>query len=191
MAFRNDNELIEAIRNRDREAFKYLYKNYTGAIKQFVIKSGGEEFDAEEIEQEVIILLYEKIVSGKFVLKEGTKLSTYMYAVGKNMYYKMCRKKGIVMNSIDGSFELPESVDIDIDNFLDDPKKNEKEVIGAIEELNQDCRDILTMFYYDKMSMRDISKKMGTISEDNVRKRKFRCLEKLRNVLINKINIHE
>jgi len=82
MAYKSDIELIEAIKQRDRNAFKYLYKNYTRPVIHFVKTNGGQEVDAEEIEQNVIIHIYEKIVSGGFVLNEDTKLSTYIL-IGK------------------------------------------------------------------------------------------------------------
>jgi DNA-directed RNA polymerase specialized sigma24 family protein len=85
--YNSDEYLISALKQRDRNAFKYLYKNYTGPIKHFVKTNGGQDVDAEEIEQNVIVLLYEKIASGNFVLNEGTKLSTYMFAVGKNINF--------------------------------------------------------------------------------------------------------
>jgi hypothetical protein len=46
--YNNDQQLIAALKDRDRNAFKFLYKNYTGPIKHFVKTNGGQDVDAEE-----------------------------------------------------------------------------------------------------------------------------------------------
>lgn len=187
MTYKNDIELIAALKQRDRNAFKYLYKNYTRPIKHFVKTNGGQDVDAEEIEQNVIVLLYEKIASGNFVLHEGTKLSTYMFAVGKNMWYK----KGSINNRIKLEDEITEiAVEFDFDELLDGSNQNEKIIIEALQNSDQDCKEILTMYYYDNKSMREISLNLGTISEENLRKRKYKCIQKLKKVLIDKIKSH-
>ena len=143
--YNNDKELVISLRNRERLAFKYLYLHYTRSIKQFVVNNGGQPDDAEEIEQKVIIHLYEKIVSGEFILNENTKLSTYMFAVGKNMWFKKLGRS---------SHELSEEhINDHIDEFdlndETDADKIEAEVIKALQNSDTDCKTILTMYYYD------------------------------------------
>lgn len=185
--YKSDEYLISALRQRDRSAFKYLYKNYTGPIKHFVKTNGGQDVDAEEIEQNVIVLLYEKIASGNFVLHEGTKLSTYMFAVGKNMWYK----KSSINNRIKLEDEITEiAEEFDFDGLLDGSNQNEKIIIDALQNSDQDCKEILTLYYYDNKSMREISQNLGTISEENLRKRKYKCIQKLKKVLMDKIKSH-
>ena len=185
--YNNDQQLIAALKDRDRNAFKFLYKNYTGPNKHFVKTNGGQDVDAEEIEQNVIVLLYEKITSGNFMLNEGTKLSTYMYAVGKNMWYK---KSGTQIK-VKYDDEITErGEEFDFDGLLDGLDQNEKIIIDALQSSDQDCKEILTMYYYDNKSMREISLNLGTISEENLRKRKYKCIQKLKKVLIDKIKSH-
>jgi len=185
--YKDDQTLIAAIKNREHSAFKYLYQNCTGQIKNFVRTNGGQEADAEEVEQNVIILMYEKIVANQFTLNEGTKLSTYMFAVGKNMWYKKINKKSDTFN-IDTLIEMGEDDDFsDIINIVDE---NEKIVVDALMHSDQDCKKILTMYYYENKSMREISENMGSITEDNLRKRKYKCIQKLKKVVLDKINYH-
>jgi len=182
-AYTEDQKLISALRLRERDAFKYLYQHYTGSIKHFVKNNGGQDGDAEEIEQNVIIHLYEKIVSNTFVLNEGTKLSTYMFAVGKNMWYKKSSReiRYAPEDLIHEPFEEIDFYTSEDNNIL------EMEVISALSKSDDDCKAILTMYYYDKKSMRDIAEEIGTISEENLRKRKYKCIQKLKKVVTDKI----
>jgi len=187
VTYNNDIELIEALKQRDRNAFKYLYKNYTRAIKHFIKTHAGQEVDAEEIEQNVIILLYEKIVSGQFILNEGTKLSTYMFAVGKNMWYK---KSGRTV-SYKGEESFEETgEDFDFDGLFEPANEDEQKVISALKNIDPACKEILTLYYYDNKTMREIAEKMESITEENLRKRKYKCIQKLKKVLTDKIKNH-
>jgi RNA polymerase sigma factor (sigma-70 family) len=184
--FKSDEDLLIAIRSRDRDAFIYLYEHITGAIKHFVKTNGGQDVDADEIEQNVIVHLYEKVVEGKFTLHENTKLSTYLFAVGKNMWFK---KSSRVMK-YSSQEEIMDYVD-DVDLwFTDDISILENEVVMALSFIDKDCKNILTLYYYDKKSMREISEILGSISEENIRKRKYKCLQKLKRVVVDKINKH-
>lgn len=185
--YKSDEYLISALRQRDRSAFKYLYKNYTGPIKHFVKTNGGQDVDAEEIEQNVIVLLYEKITSGNFVLNEGTKLSTYMYAVGKNMWYK---KSGRTLTLMGEESIAETGEDYDFDGIFESADGDEQIIISALQNTDHDCKEILTLYYYDNKSMREIAEKMESITEENLRKRKYKCIQKLKKVLTDKIKYH-
>jgi len=185
--YQNDQYLIAAIKTRDRNAFKYLYQNYTGPIKHFVKINGGQDVDTEEIEQNVIVLLYEKIASGNFVLHEGTKLSTYMFAVGKNMWYK---KSGRTLTLMGEESIAETGEDYDFDGIFESAEGKEQIIIAALQNTDQDCREILTLYYYDNKSMREIAEKIESITEENLRKRKYKCIQKLKKVLTDKIKYH-
>ena len=185
--YKNDVDLIAAIRRKEHSAFEYLYKYHTGKVKYFVKTHGGQDVDAEEIEQNVIIHLYEKIVSNKFVLNEGTKLSTYIFAVGKNMWYK---KSGRTV-TYKGEESIAETgEDFDFDGLFEPANEDEKIVISALKNIDPDCKEILTLYYYDNKTMREIAEKMESITEENLRKRKYKCIQKLKKVLTDKIKYH-
>ncbi len=181
--YKNDTELIAAIRRKERKSFEYLYRHKTAVVKNFVLSNGGHLEDAEEIEQNVIIHLYEKIVSGNFELNENTQLSTYLYAVGKNMWYKKLSKANRTIYD-ENITEQTENIDFYND---DESEYLEQEVVNALQNSDDDCKAILTMYYYDKKSMRDIAESLGTISEENLRKRKYKCIQKLKKMLTGKI----
>lgn len=180
----SDNEIINLVKKKDREVFKYIYRHITPSVRNIVMNSGGNPEDADEIEQKVIIHLYEKIISGNFKLYENTKLSTYLYSVGKKMWYK-------INNSHDFVDEYSEIlvgiVENEIDISLTPETDYEIEVINALKKLDNECKEILVKFYYENKSMREISIESGTISEDNVRKRKYKCIQKLKKLLFENI----
>ena len=53
----------------------------------------------------------------------------------------------------------------------------------AFKNLGQPCKQLLTTFYFDKKSLRDIAVELS-LDEASVRNKKYRCMEKLRNQVL-------
>jgi RNA polymerase sigma factor (sigma-70 family) len=174
-----DKEIIAGLKNRDSKAFKELYHSHTAKFKLMIIGQGGSQDDADEIEQLVIINLYEKVMGGQFQLNENTKLSTYLYAVARNIWYKKATKKYQTVSIDNKNIVLPEIVE-EIDIQIDPIEDEEQLLINAIKKIGDSCKQILTKFYYEKKSMRQIAIELVDISEENLRKRKYKCIQKLK-----------
>jgi RNA polymerase sigma factor (sigma-70 family) len=56
----------------------------------------------------------------------------------------------------------------------------------AWQRLCDDCRTLLQLYYYDKLQLKEISKLTNDSSEANTRKRKERCVKKLRDIFFSK-----
>ena len=82
------------------------------------------------------------------------------------------------------NFSPEERIIEHIDEFDEELQTSNNEieaiVLKALNETDIDCKKILTSYYYDKKSMRDIAEEIGTISEENLRKRKYKCIQKLK-----------
>ena len=52
-------------------------------------------------------------------------------------------------------------------------------------ELPTDARRVLEMFYFKGMNMKDIAREMGYSSEGYARKRKYQCMNKLKQLIRN------
>ena len=74
-----DREVVLGILNNSEEALNKLYLGYFPMVLQFILNNSGDEADAKDVYQEAIIVLYDKIKSGKFEL--SSKLKTYLYSV--------------------------------------------------------------------------------------------------------------
>jgi len=73
-----DKEIIKSIRKgKNEKPIKQLYLEYP-KIKSLILKSGGTEELAQEIFNDSLVLLIEKISSPKFELT--SKMTTYLYA---------------------------------------------------------------------------------------------------------------
>lgn len=86
-----DNEIIESIRNGKREKpIKVLYKEFP-SIRANIISSGGNKEIAEEIFNDALLLLIEKVSQPGFEL--SSKLSTYLYGIARFLWKNELRRQ--------------------------------------------------------------------------------------------------
>ncbi len=86
-----DREFIQRIKANDRTVLGELFLKYQRMISVYVLKNGGDKNDAEDIIQETIIVLWQKVNSDSLQLT--VKLGTYLLAIAKNKWMAELRKR--------------------------------------------------------------------------------------------------
>jgi len=76
------------VNNQDEEAFNNIVKRYSNIIMGFAMKLIRNSYDAEEIKQEVFLILVTKL----HTFKGNSKFSTWLYKVTLNTCYKFLNK---------------------------------------------------------------------------------------------------
>lgn len=175
MAATSDQHLLQLLRTDYRQAFRLLYKEYYKMLEYLVTKNSGNAADAEDLFQEVMIVLFNQTRNADFVLTCAVK--TYIYSVGRNLWLKKLRSAKNMSAITD--YEKYENIAAE-----ETPDSNEpeiKKVTSAMELLGENCRKILTLFYYQKMNMVDIAAALGYTNADNAKTQKYKCLQQLKN----------
>lgn len=175
----SDKEILSRIHTGAKiahdEALRYLYKTYYPFIRGFIIKNTGDEEDSADIFQEAIVVLYNKIKEETF--RGDSTIKTFLYAVARNLWLKELRKHPRQVSNI-----------TDLDNFTHfkieevgevDNEQKGKLLRDSISQLGEACREILTDYYYEKHSMKEIMTKLGLGSEQAAKNKKYRCMQQL------------
>lgn len=84
-----DLETFKGLQSRDNKAYEILYQFYYPSVKNFITKNSGSEEDAEDIFQETILVLLEKVPKTDFNLTSSLK--TYIFAISSNLWLKKLR----------------------------------------------------------------------------------------------------
>jgi RNA polymerase sigma factor (sigma-70 family) len=173
-----ERQILERIKANDRSVLSDLYRKYQRLIFSHVIRNGGNEKDAEDILQETVITLWQKVTMSNFEL--NVKLSTYLLAIAKNKWLAELRKmkKNIIQNIeetvIDGN---PTSLDILVDNEKIQIVRDALDVIAPI------CKKLLLLFYFEGRSMTDIAQILEFANADVAKAKKYQCKNSLEEVL--------
>lgn len=173
-----DQELLLAIRNGRNQIVEEIYNQHHPVFIKWVQKQGGDMEDAEDIFQEAMMVLYEKANQKEFSL--SCQIGTYLFAVGKNLWYKRWqdtqRFSRIQEDSKEGHHGEVEE---------DRRRHEEKEAYfhrleEALDQLGSPCNDLLRAFYYADKSMETIADESGYTNANNAKTQKYKCLMRLK-----------
>lgn len=173
----NDSEIVVHISRGTKDedfCLKQLYKENNKLIVSFVLKNNGTEQDGKEVLQNAIIVLYEKIRKGNFKLT--AKLSTYLFSIAKNQWYAQLKKNNKFMTIEDEQKERAYGVSSQSDDVIDTNDKKKAMVISIMNQLKNDCKEILVYSIYQNYSMKEIAEMMDYKNEQIARNKKSKCL---------------
>jgi len=140
-----------------------------------VQKNNGTQEDAIDIFQEGVLCLWTNISQGKYILKDNTKISTYLFTICRNLWISRLRKnKKIVLLQLDAE-RIPEEESADHEHYYQRIKSLEQ----SFGKLDEACRKILQLFYYKKASLKEIAALTQT-TVGTAKNSKYRCMQKLR-----------
>jgi RNA polymerase sigma factor (sigma-70 family) len=163
-------------------ALRLLYKNekVKGSIAQYVLNYGGDDEDVRHVFQEAVIVFDRKIREGRF--RKDSQWDTFIIGIGRNICRNHMRTKK-KWNSLDdkesSKEDLQSAVYADTHYYF-------KELSGVLSEtlegLKPLCREVLMLWTQD-YSMSQIAEMLDLGRPANARKRKFRCMKELMNVI--------
>jgi len=170
-----DNQLISGLLQQEDAAINYLYEDVGPKVKQYIMSVGGSQDEADDIFQEGIISAFVNVRSGKYQQSDNTKFTTYLTQICKYKWYD-------VLKSAHKSKRGGEMMDIpDDQNIQEALEVSEKYSVlhTLIDELGNQCKDILQRFYWKKESIEEISKALKMVAA-SVKNGKYRCMQKLK-----------
>jgi RNA polymerase sigma factor (sigma-70 family) len=170
----NENLLLQGLARNDKKAVESIYKDHYNLIQALVINNNGSSEDAKDIFQEAMIVLYEKVKSGKFEL--NCQIGTFIYSVSRRLWLKRLLQQNRVTLS-DGNETVA------VDEEVDDHEKRNTEFVmmeKAMNGLGEPCKSLLEAFYMQKKSMQEIASVFGYTNAENAKNQKYKCLMRLK-----------
>ncbi|MBQ4820660.1 sigma-70 family RNA polymerase sigma factor [Aquimarina sp. MMG016] len=165
--------IIRGIVTGDQTIIKAFYETHLPQVKSYILKNSGSEDDAEDIFQDAMVFMYEKLENNS--LQVSSALGTYVYSVCKNMWMNKLRRNKKMINH-EGILSVSSADDADI---IDAISEKERKYIYQkyFLKLGTSCQEILSLFFQG-MTMKEIAAKK-VYSEAYARKKKFECKNKL------------
>jgi RNA polymerase sigma factor (sigma-70 family) len=171
-----DNEkIINGILSGDQGVFNKLYQYQFPKVVRFVGQYSGNREKAQDVFQDALLILVEKVHQKDFELTSS--VSTYLYSICKNLWMNQFRKEKKTQNISDFGNEHID--DITYISF-DTPPDIYDNVSRVIDSMGDPCKQLLECFYYKKLAWDEISNSLGYASAASARNQKYKCLEKIR-----------
>ncbi|WPU91566.1 RNA polymerase sigma factor [Mucilaginibacter sabulilitoris] len=178
----SDWELIEMLKKEhvSNLAIGFIYRSYYAVLSNYVKQNQGSEQDAEDVFQEMIVTFIDIVRQGKF--KGESTIKTFLFALNKYTWLNELKKRGRAM-ARDGKYENEKDTDEkDVSDFLIE-RDAKKMVMTLMDKLGVICRQILTAYYYDNLSMKEILPMVNYENEQVLRNKKYKCLKSLEEML--------
>src|SRR5438045_6091694 len=142
----SDNTMLAKLKNEDNASFELLYKFYFPSIATHITHHFGSTEDAEDIFQEAIIVLLQKVRQTDFILTSSLK--TYLFAIARNLWLKRLRDNKLI--PVDNIEKYQQESETFIVELQTEPTPEEK-VISWLTKITRNCQRILkAIFFYNE-----------------------------------------
>ena len=160
-------------------AFANLVERYKHMVFTLSLRIVKSKEEAEEVSQDVFVKAFKSLRN----FKGDAKFSTWIYKIA---YYASLdvikqQKRQIRSDNIDTVTEGNLGNVQDTLKYLHE-KERKKVINEALLELNEDERIIMTLFYFEELPIKEISKVVN-LSDDNIKIKLFRSRKKLAGIL--------
>lgn len=178
-----DQHYITLVINGDTHAFSILIDRYKDLVFTLTLRMLKNREEAEEVSQDTFIKVYKSL--NKF--KGDSKFSTWIYKVAYNACLDRIKKNKKFLNDVSIDTFTTNQIK-SIDNALDnlEIKEREKAIQSCMDLLPSDDSFLLTLYYFEELSLDEIAKIMQ-ITPNNVKVKLFRSRNKLAVILKEKL----
>jgi RNA polymerase sigma factor (sigma-70 family) len=152
---------------------------YKDLVFTLAIRMLKHKEEAEEVAQDTFIKVFKSL--DKF--KGDSKFSTWIYKVTYNTCLDRIKKNKKHYNEVpidEFTFNKLDTIDNALDNMITDEKR--VLIKNCINKLPEDSRALLTLFYFEELSLLEISKIINS-EANTVKVKLFRARKKLAVIL--------
>lgn len=171
----SDTSLLEQIKEGDNASFEILYRFYFPSVASYIKQNQGNKEDAEDVFQEAILVLLEKVKQPDFNL--SASLKTYLYAICKNIWLKRLRSSKLISVEDYEKFQLesePEMLE------LTPEKSNEEKVTYWLTKVTVHCQNILKAIFFYNQTVDSLMKTVGWKNKHVAANQQYKCLQQMK-----------
>ncbi|MDH5367858.1 MAG: RNA polymerase sigma factor [Cyclobacteriaceae bacterium] len=168
-----DNALMQKVKMNDLDKLGLLYERYKGQLFGFFFNMNRDKDLSEDLVQNVFI----RVIKYKHSFKGDGEFKTWLFHIARNANYD-CYKK----NKRTETVRLDDTCQVQIveDNNLAVEKENNLQLLEkAIDKLDYDKKELLTMSKLKRMKYKEIGEVIGC-TEGSVKVKVFRALKELK-----------
>jgi len=186
----SDDELITAISTQAdvNGAITYLYKTHYRLLERYVLANSGNEMDAEDVIQDVMVAFVDLVQQGKY--RGEASVKSFLHTLARNLWITELRKRGSTAKRNE-LFEMErDQLTNDVSDYVT-YQESQQTIAELFDRMGEKCRKILILFYYHELPMKDILKETNYENEQVLRNRKYKCLKEIAEIIQRTPSIYE
>lgn len=170
--------IIEGLKRNDKDVLRYIYKHYMPMVRYFIIRNQGSPEDAEDIFQEAMVAVCQRVKRRKLDLDCSFK--TYFYSVIRHMWLQYLDRNKVQYELSD----MDEFLALEDKEIYDDFQAKKAVFQRRFLELTELCQKMLLMVV-DRTPYEEIARILGYKGKQYAIKRKYECMKSLINRVLN------
>jgi len=174
----NDVQILEALQDATKinQALGRLYDFHYGMLEYFILQNSGTESDAQDTIQETMLVFVTMVQKQKY--RGDASIKSMLYSINRNIWLTELRRRKN-RSKRDVIFESEKEIEIGDYSLELIKMEGYKMMMELFDKLGKGCKSILTLFYFDNLSMEEIVKKEQYSSEQVLRNKKYKCMKAL------------
>lgn len=179
MRERGSSEYFQGLRNGDPDTLKAVYQAYSGSVKSWVIKNNGSLEDAQDIFQEALMAIFQKLNDPNYDLK--SPFGPLLMTICKNKWIDQLRKKKReqeVRNANPGRLFDEAVAEQDL-AAIEEEELKQRSLQVAFDQLSELCQRLLKLAIAE-MNPAAIAQQLEMSGANAVYRRKKACTDRWR-----------
>src|SRR5450432_2353871 len=137
-----DAALLEILRSDESpdDAIRFLYITQFDITTRYVNQNSGNDEDAQDIFQELVLVFIELVKKNKF--RGESSVSTFLYALTRNIWLNELNKRGKSKLRDENFEKSKDKVDMDVSHLIGD-RETKSQMMQVVDKLGDTCKKIL------------------------------------------------
>jgi len=172
----DDSVLMEKLQDGQTDKLGLLFERYHKRLFGFFMKlTRGKQSLSEDLVQNTFF----RVLKYKKTYDPTKKFSTWVYQIGRNVFYDQCNRKSSDEYSVDDfSYNEPSTT---MDSPFDEDDLRKQILEKALDELPDDKREILVLSRYEGLKYKEIGDILGC-TENAVKVKAHRSMKELKKI---------
>lgn len=174
------------IRRGDERALVMLFRDTRRPVLSYILAHHGSPDDAEDVLQDALIILWERVRTGRF--EHRARLSTFVLGVVRNLWLRVLAERR--REPLLAPEEDPPAPD---EGAAESMVRNEQTelVQKAMARLDETCRQLLLLYYWEEKSMEEIARIMEFANAATAKSKKYQCKKALERYVRSFLDVSE
>ena len=182
-----DSQLIFGILQNDERAWRHICREmksgFVSILSQTFSASKLSNEDIEDIFQDSLLVLMQRVKSGNVVSYREGALFSYLVQIGKLTGCNLLRKKRTLASDDAVTFSLNLHNIEESDISVDEKQQMQNDFLDKVLDLlPAECRTLLKHFYWNHKPMDEIASILGMRNADSAKSKKSKCMNKVKEI---------
>ncbi len=171
-----DNKYIRSLRAGDYSVLSAIYREQAAATRQWVLKNNGSIADAQDVFQESILALYQKVADPNFVLT--CPIGALLLSIARNKWLKILAQKkreAGVRLAEEARYKTEDKQFVSLLEAVEEEEMQQKKLDATFQQLSETCQKLLQLIAKGSPTAMMVEQ-MGMNDANTLYRRKNACI---------------